>query len=87
MTSPSPDELRARVAQRIREVAKRKKITLTRLADEAGMSRSHLWIVLRGESAASLDVLAKLAAALDVDPSALVRPYRGKPPAPPTDGE
>jgi transcriptional regulator with XRE-family HTH domain len=60
---------------------------LTHLADAAGLSRSHLWIVLRGESAASLDILAKLAATLGVDPVALVRPYRDKPPASPADDE
>ena len=85
MASPSPDELRARVALRIREIAKRKGMPLTQVADAAGISRRHMWIVLRGESAASLDILAKLAAALGVDPSALVRPYRGKPPAPPAE--
>lgn len=80
MPSPTPDELRARVASRIREIAKRKRIRLTHLADAAGLSRSAVWVVLRGESAASLDTLAKLAAALDVDPVALVRPYRDKTP-------
>ena len=71
-----PEELRARVAARIREVAKRKGIPLTRLADEADVSRAHLWTILNGEPAASLDFLAKIAKALGVDPDELVRRYR-----------
>lgn len=78
-----PEELRARVAARIREVAKRKGIPLTHLADRADVSRAHLWTVLNGESAASLDFLAKVAKALGVDPDELVRRYRApsRPPA------
>jgi len=71
-----PDELRARVAQRIREAAKRKGVALTRMADEAGVSRAHLWTILNGESAASLDFIAKIAMALNADPDELVRRYR-----------
>ena len=71
-----PEELRARVAQRIRDVAKRKGIALTRLADEAGVSRAGLWVVLNGESGVSIDFLAKLALALNVDPDELTRRYR-----------
>jgi len=71
-----PDELRARVAQRIREAAKHKGVALTRMADEAGVSRVHLWTILNGESAASLDFIAKIAMALNADPDELVRRYR-----------
>ena len=85
MAKVAPEELRARIAARIRETAKRRRMPIYRLADDAGVSRGHVWAILRGEKSLTCDVLAKLAATLDVDPSALVRPYRGKPPAPPLD--
>lgn len=44
------------------------------------MSRGHIWAILRGEKSPTCDVLAKLAVAMDVDPSVLVRPYRAKKP-------
>lgn len=73
MPTVEPEELRARVAARIREIAGRKGLPLTRLADQAEVSRAHLWGVLNGKSAASIDFLAKLARVLDVDPDELVK--------------
>ena len=78
-----PDELRARVAQRIRDAAKRKGVALTHLADAAEVSRSGLWQILNGEVGASIDTLARLALVLGIDPGELSRPYR-KPKSPPT---
>jgi len=74
-----PDEIRARVAGRIREIAARRKLTLTALAEQAGVSRSHLYTVLDGERSATTDLLTKLATALRVDPLELMRPARSKP--------
>lgn len=74
-----PDELRARIGARIRETAGRRHIPITRLADEAGVSRAHVWAIIGGRTAPTTDILAKLAKVLNVDPVALVRPYR-KPP-------
>ncbi|MEM7151326.1 MAG: helix-turn-helix transcriptional regulator [Myxococcota bacterium] len=71
-----PDQIRARVAGRIREIAGRKKVTLTALAEGAGISRSHLYAVLDGERAATTDVLTKLAVALRIDPVEFMRPER-----------
>lgn len=85
MAKIGPEELRVRIAARIRETAKRRRMPLYRLADDAGVSRAHVWAILRGEKSPTCDVLAKLAATLDVDPSALVRPYRDKPPSPPVE--
>jgi transcriptional regulator with XRE-family HTH domain len=68
-----PEELRARIASRIRELAKRRKITLSQLAKDSGVSSAHLWAVLGGEHAPSSDVLCKLAKVLRVDPDELVR--------------
>jgi len=50
------DELRDRLAQRIREVAKRKGITLTELANRAGVSQAGFWLAMGGKSSPSLDV-------------------------------
>lgn len=71
-----PEEIRARVATRIREVAARRKVTLNDLADRAHVSRSHLYAVLGGERSATTDVLTKLATALRIDPHELLRPTR-----------
>jgi DNA-binding Xre family transcriptional regulator len=68
-----PDELRARIALRIRELAKRRKLTLSQLAVDSGVSPAHLWAVLGGEHSPSSDILCKLARVLQVDPDELVR--------------
>ncbi|MEX1361585.1 MAG: helix-turn-helix transcriptional regulator [Nannocystaceae bacterium] len=77
-----PEELRARIATRIRAIAKRRKITLSQLSIDSGVSTGHLWAVLGGESAATSDVLAKLARVLRVDPDELVRRPRKSSKAP-----
>jgi len=69
-----PDEFRARLAIRIRELAKRRKINLVDLADQAGVSRGYLWAVLAGENAATVDYICRLANVLQVDPHELLRP-------------
>jgi transcriptional regulator with XRE-family HTH domain len=47
-------------------VADERGVALTHVADRAGIGRSHMWRLLNGEAAATLDVVDKLAAALDV---------------------
>jgi transcriptional regulator with XRE-family HTH domain len=64
------------VASRIREIAKRKGLTMVTVADGSGVSRATVWAVLGGRRSATTDVLAKLAAALGVDPGELVRAPR-----------
>ncbi|MEX1363782.1 MAG: helix-turn-helix transcriptional regulator, partial [Nannocystaceae bacterium] len=71
-----PEEIRARVARRIRELAGRRALALNDLATTAGVSRSHLYAVLAGQRAATTDVLTKFADALQVDPHELLRPPR-----------
>ncbi|MEX1362562.1 MAG: helix-turn-helix transcriptional regulator, partial [Nannocystaceae bacterium] len=68
--------LRARVGERIREQAAKRGIALRQVAEQAGVSRGHLWNVLGGKSAASTDLLARIAKVLDVDPDVLVRRTR-----------
>ncbi|MEX1362552.1 MAG: helix-turn-helix transcriptional regulator, partial [Nannocystaceae bacterium] len=59
---PSPEELRARIAARLREQAKRRHMTLAQLSESAGVSRTHLWNLTTGRAAVTVDVLAKLGA-------------------------
>ncbi len=63
----TPD-LRATVAHNIRVTADERGIALNTLADFAGVSRSQLFNVLGGTSSVSLDWLARIAKALDVEP-------------------
>ena len=70
----TPDDLRDRVGERIRELAKRRKVSLNALAEDAGISRAMFYRVLKGQTPATTDTLAKLAKALRVDPMELLRP-------------
>ena len=47
-------------------------------ADFAGVSRSQMFAVLAGETAPSIDWLAKVAEALEVEPWELLRPVPRK---------
>lgn len=75
-TDTEPDEVRARIAARIREIAERRQLPLTKLADQAEVSRTHLWAVLGGRRAPTSDVLTRLANVLRVDPIELLRKPR-----------
>jgi transcriptional regulator with XRE-family HTH domain len=70
------DELRARVGSRIRELAERRKIPISDLPARAGVSRAHLFAVLRGSKSPTIDFLNRLANALECDPHELLRPPR-----------
>lgn len=67
------EQLRLRLAVRIRELARRKGMGLGQLADAAGISRRSMWDYLSGKTSPTLESLAKLAQALEVDPQALIR--------------
>ena len=54
------------------EAQKLRGITTPELASIAKIGRPHLYDVLEGRAGASVDYIAKLATALDVDPSALL---------------
>jgi lambda repressor-like predicted transcriptional regulator len=60
--------LRRLVARNIRAAAKRKPVALTALADFAGVSRSQVFTVLASSTSPTLDWIAKVANALDVEP-------------------
>ncbi len=59
------DVLHRHVAARIRELARRRKVSLNKVADFAGISRSQLARVLGCESSPSLATLHRIAAALE----------------------
>lgn len=48
--------------------AREKRLTLNTLADFSGVSRAHLFNVLSGSTSVSLDWIAKLATALELEP-------------------
>jgi len=66
------DEIRARFAARIREACEVQDLAMVRLADQAGVSRGYIWAVLRGQKAATIDYVARLADALGYDPGVLL---------------
>lgn len=68
------DAIRARLADRVREACKVRGLPLSGLAAAAGVSRNHLFAVLAGTKAPTIDYLARLARVLEVDPSALIGP-------------
>lgn len=73
------------MAERIRALAKRRRVSRDALAADAGISRAMLYSVLGGRTPATTDTLAKLAYALRVDPIELLRAPRAKRP-PASDG-
>ena len=62
-----------RIGQRIRGVRKRKGLTITALAERAGMKRPNLSRLERGKHRPSLDTLERIAEALGVPVAELVR--------------
>ena len=62
-----PDRLREVIAANIRRYATRRNLTVPALADRAGLARGSLYRVLKCESSVTVDTLAKLAEALEVD--------------------
>jgi len=76
----SPEELRTRVAHRIRKLVWDRRLTLAQLAEEAGVSRGMVQAIVAGRKSPTLDTVAKLAKALGVDPIELLRAPRAKRP-------
>ena len=71
------DDLHQRLADNIRRISEERGIVLTHLPDRSGVSRAHFFNVLAGNKSPTLGWLAKVAAALDVDPVELLRPSDG----------
>ena len=69
-----PGELKAVFAQRVTSLAKRRQLSINRLADFAGISRGFLSDVLRCRKAPTLRTIACVADALEVEPWELLKP-------------
>ena len=69
-------KLRDRVALNIQDLRRARGLSQEELALRAGVNRGYMGKLENAKYAASLDMLKKIAAALSVDPSALVAPRR-----------
>lgn len=65
-------ELNRAVAENIKRIRKSKKLSMERLAEQSGVSRSMLGQIERGEANPSVAILGKLAAALKVPAQVLM---------------
>jgi transcriptional regulator with XRE-family HTH domain len=70
------EQFAANLADRKRE----KGLSLTEIAERAEIHRTHLGLLLRGKRLVRIDTVLKLAAALEVPPSALLEGVRWRPP-------
>lgn len=69
------------VAWNMRKLRTAQKLTQERLADDAGLARTHVGEIERAEKSVTVDVLDKLAEVLGVPVSALLQaPAEGEPP-------
>ena len=69
-----PDELKEVFAKRVTWFAKKRQLSVNRLADFAGISRGFLSDVLRCRKAPTLRTIACVAEALEVEPWELLKP-------------
>lgn len=65
--------LRERVARNLRRLRQEKSLSQEELADRADINRNYVGMLEREENAATVDMLEKLAAVLEVDPVELLR--------------
>ncbi|UFM64083.1 helix-turn-helix domain-containing protein [Paracoccus sp. MA] len=68
--------LRERVARNLRRLRQEKSLSQEELADRADINRNYVGMLEREENAATVDMLEKLAAVLEVDPVELLRRER-----------
>ncbi|MBI2899504.1 MAG: helix-turn-helix transcriptional regulator [Planctomycetes bacterium] len=68
-----PDDLLHRFGERVRQLRKRKKLSQERLALEAGLDRSYMGSVERGEYNVTLTTVQKISKALRVSLHELFR--------------
>lgn len=68
-------KLRGIVARNLRRLRTEKQVTQEELADRAGLNRKYPSLLENEHYAASVDVLEKLANALDVDPMEFFRKH------------
>lgn len=68
-----PAELQAIFIERVTEKAEAKGLSLNRLGDFAGVSRGYMSMLMRAQKMPTIAIVAKLAAALEVEPWELLR--------------
>jgi len=66
-------ELKELFARRVRQLAEKRGVLITHVADFGGVSRAQFFKILSGECSASLRQIGRIARALDVSPSELLR--------------
>jgi transcriptional regulator with XRE-family HTH domain len=71
---PSSSSLRQRFADNICELRKSRGLTQEELAEEAGLHRTYVGSVERGERNVTIDSMYRLAGALDVSVWSLLHP-------------
>ena len=69
--------LRALFAQNLRRARQARSLSQEKLADLAGLHRTYVGSVERGETNISIDNIEKLAAAVGIDAAALITEQRG----------
>jgi transcriptional regulator with XRE-family HTH domain len=67
-------KLREIVARNLRQLRNAKGLSQEELADRADINRNYVGLLEREQHAATVDMLEKLAAVLEVDPIDLLRP-------------
>jgi transcriptional regulator with XRE-family HTH domain len=72
-SGPASDP-KGQLGERIRELRRRRGLSQEALADAAGLDRTYISSCERGKRNVSLLTLYRIAAALDVEPSALLMP-------------
>lgn len=67
------NEYLAIFGKRVREIRKAKNLSQLELADKVGIDRSYMGFLERGERNPSLEVITKIARALNVTPDELLK--------------
>lgn len=70
---PNPHDARLRIAHNLRQARQKRDLSQEALADLAGLHRTYVGSVERGERNISIDNIQRLAQALDLDPADLLR--------------
>lgn len=68
---------RERLAENVRRLRRRREVSQETLADLAGLHRTYVGSIERGERNVSIDNICRLARALEVDVCELLAPSRG----------
>jgi len=67
-----PSQYAKRFGERVRQLRERHGFSQEELADAAGLHRTHISLIERGKRSVRLETIARLAAALHVQPARLL---------------